>query len=252
MRCQIGWRLLGIAAGLVAPLLGASALLATGCTEDPDRTATPCTPGGPGTPDPPSCDPDPLRTGLPPLWNGLSVDLDDCPILEFATKYGEPDAMIFKAMIKVESNFKYDAVGCTQRGPCCDDVGWTADECACLGVMQCSPDCGSYDGLGLLPNGHPNMETDPNCADFDNSIFNPVVNIEIGISRVARNRERMEESFPGCTEDQYTLMAIGEYHTYQSTESCTVFNFGYDRAVLEAYDEYAAAAGWPAHPYVVP
>ncbi len=45
------------------------------------------------------------------MWNGLSVDIDDCPILEFTATHKEPDAMIFKAMIKVESNFTYDAVG---------------------------------------------------------------------------------------------------------------------------------------------
>jgi len=246
-------RMLGrIGATLVASALWASSLVTTGCTNESDPAATPCTPGGPGTADPGPCDPDPLRTDLPPLWNDLSVDIDDCPILEFTPKYNEPDAMIFKAMTKVESNFQYSAVGCTDRGPCCPEVGWTADECGCLGVMQNGPECGASAGLGLLPNGHPNMETDPNCAEFANSIFNPVVNIEIGISRVARNRERMKEQFPGCTEDQYTMMAVGEYHSYQSAESCTVFNFDYDRAVLETYNEYSAAAGWPAHSYEVP
>jgi hypothetical protein len=158
--------------------------------------------------------------------------------------------MIFKAMTKVESNFEYTAVGCTQNGPCCPEVGWTADECACLGVMQNGPECGASSGLGLLPNGHPNMETDPSCADFTNSVFNPVVNIEIGISRVARNRERMKQGFSGCTEDQYTMMAVGEYCNYQSTQSCTVINVDYVSVVLEAYNEFSAAAGWPAHPYV--
>jgi len=249
----------GIVPRLEATLLTA-ALVAivgstTGCDDGSDGwqpTPKPCTAGGPGTVDPPPCDPDPLRTDLPPLWNGLSVDIDDCPILEFTATYNEPDAMIFKAMIKVESNFTYDAVGCTDRGPCCPEIGWSPSECACLGVMQNGPNCGEYEGLGLYPDGHPNMERDPNCAEFDNSMFNPVVNIEIGISRVARNRERMMDSFPGCTEDQYTMMAVGEYHSYQSTQSCTVFNFNYDRAVLEAYNEYAAAAGWPARPYEVP
>ncbi len=244
-----------IEATLIAAALGGSSLLTTGCDSEPEpwqSTPTPCTAGGPGTVDPEPCDPDPLRTNLPPLWNGLSVDIDDCPILEFTVTYNEPDAMIFKAMIKVESNFTYDAIGCTDNGPCCPEVGWQAHECACLGVMQNGPACGETEGLGLKDNGHPNMERDPNCAEFNNSVFNPVVNIEIGISRVARNRERMMENFPGCTEDQYTMMAVGEYHSYQSAQSCTVFNFDYDRAVVETYNEYAAAAGWPAHPYVVP
>jgi hypothetical protein len=45
------------------------------------------------------------------------------------------------------------------------------------------------------------------------------------------------------------MMAVGEYHSYQSTQSCTEHNPDYDSAVLEAYDEYSAAAGWSAHPY---
>ena len=52
------------------------------------------------------CDPDPLRTDLPPLWNGNSVDAYDCPILEYTAEYNEPDAMVFKAMIYVESRFQ--------------------------------------------------------------------------------------------------------------------------------------------------
>jgi hypothetical protein len=240
-----------ITAALIAAAIGASSLVTTGCNSEPeDHTATVCAPGGPGTTDPGPCDPDPLRTSLPPLWNGNSVDAYDCPILQYTAEYDEPDAMIFKAIIYVESRFQYDAVGCTDNGPCCPEIGWTAAECACLGMMQNGPACGETSGLGLRSDGHPNMETDPDCAAFTNSVFNPVVNIEIGISRVARNRARMMEDFPGCTEDQYTMMAIGESNNYQSTQSCTVYNVSYDSAVLEAYNEYSAAAGWPAHPYV--
>jgi hypothetical protein len=237
-------------AALAAAAIGASSL-AGGCNGDPeDPAATVCDPGGPGTPDPGPCDPDPLRADLPLLWNGNSVDAYDCPILEYTAKYDEPDAMIFKAMLYVESRFQYDAVGCTDNGPCCPEIGWSAAECACLGMMQNGPDCGATSGLGLRSDGHPNMETNPDCAAFTNSVFNPVVNIEIGISRVSRNRARMMEDFPGCTEDQYTMMAVGEYQRYRSTQSCTAYNFGYDSAVLEAYNEYSAAAGWPTRPYV--
>jgi len=102
----------------------AAALVMSGCKSEPDATATAtaCAPGGPGATDPGPCDPDPLRTNLPPLWNDLSVDIDDCPILELTPKYNEPDAMIFKAMAYVESRFQYDAIGCEGRGPCCP--GW--------------------------------------------------------------------------------------------------------------------------------
>jgi hypothetical protein len=230
---------------MMAAALGASLLASTGCSGEPDRTAA----GGAASTDPGSCEPDPLLTNLPVLWNGLSVDTDDCPILEFTAKYGEPDAMIFKAIIYVESRFQYDAVGCTSNPPCCPEIGWSGTECACLGLMQTGPECGPTSGLGL-DGGHPNLTTNPATGDWANSVFNPEVNIELGIRGIAGNRAQVKEQFPGCTEDQYTMMAIGNFNSYGSTQSCTVFNFDYDTAVIEAYDEYSAAAGWPAHPYV--
>jgi hypothetical protein len=229
----------------------AAVLFTTGCKSEPDdHTAALCAPGGPGTADPGPCEPDPLRTNLAPLWNGNSVDTYDCPILTYTVEYNEPDAMIFKAIIYVESRFQYDAVGCTDNGPCCPEHGWTAAECACLGSMQTGPSCGSSSSLGLLPDGHVNLQSDPNCADFDNSVFNPLVNIELGIAGIAGNRAAVMQEFPGCTEEQYTMMAIGNFNSYGSTQSCAEYNFDYDSAVLEAYNEYSVAAGWPARAYV--
>jgi hypothetical protein len=75
------------------------------------------------------------------------------------------------------------------------------------------------------------------------------VNIEIGIAGVAGNRAQVKKQFSGCTEDQYTLMAVGNYNSYGSTKSCTVYNTAYDDGVLMAYMQYAAAAGYPAHAY---
>jgi hypothetical protein len=206
-----------------------------------------------------SCAQDPLHTGLPPLFNGNSVDSDDCPILQLTAKYGEPDAMIFKAIIYVESRFQYDAVGCTGNSGCCPQRGWTGAECGCLGSMQtgpwCDPSnlppgCTGNDGLGLLPNMHVDLETNPSAADWANSVFNPDVNIELGIAGIACNRAQAKAQFPGCTEDQYTMMAVGNFNSYGSTQSCTVYNFAYDSSVLDAYKTYAAAASWPTHPYV--
>jgi hypothetical protein len=235
----------------VVAALGSCLLVMTGCKGgSEDHSAAVCAAGGPGTIDPEPCDPDPLRTGLEPLWNGNSVDAYDCPILEFTAQYDEPDAMIFKAIVYVESRFQYDAVGCTGNGPCCPERDWSAAECACLGAMQTGPSCGSSSSLGLLPDGHVNLTTDPDCAAFRSSVFNPVVNMELGIAGIASNRAAVMEQFPGCTEEQYTMMAIGNFNSYGSTRGCTEYNFEYDSAVLEAYDEYSAAAGWSVHPYV--
>ena len=203
----------------------------------------------PPTPDAGTCDPDPLKTNLPALFNGNSVDMDDCPILTFTAKYGEPDAMIFKAIIYVESRFQFDAVGCTGNSGCCPQSGWSDEECACLGSMQTGPACGGTSTLGLLSNGHVDLDTDQTSADWANSVFNPQVNIELGIAGIAGNRAQVKKQFPGCTEDQYTMMAVGNFNSYGSTKSCTDYNTTYDDAVLDAYNQYSAASGWPAHAY---
>lgn len=225
--------------------VGVSLLVATGCNGGGGGI----TPSDAGPPDAGSCAPDPLETNLPPLFNGLSVDMYDCPILQFSAKYNEPDAMIFKAIVYVESRFQYDAVGCTGNSGCCPAQNWTPTECACLGPMQTGPECGGSSTLGLLPDGHVDLETDPNASAFANSVFNPWVNIELGIAGIAGNRAQVKKQFPGCTEDQYTMMAIGNFNSYGSTKSCTVYNTTYDNAVLDAYKQYSAASGWPAHPY---
>jgi soluble lytic murein transglycosylase-like protein len=197
-----------------------------------------------------ACEPDPLRTGITIEWSGIPVDRYDCQILRFAEEYGEPDAMIFKGIIDVESNFEHDAVGCEDNPPCGIPEGWTEPECYCLGLMQVVPACGGTTvDLGRLENGHPNLTTEPSMPGWATSIYNPDINIELGIRSVAGNRRRMMEQFEGCTEEQYTLMAIGDYNRYGSTLSCTEINTEYVDLVLEAYHAYSAAAGWPERAY---
>jgi hypothetical protein len=196
-----------------------------------------------------SCDPDPLHTGLTATQTGVSVDAFDCPILKWAVYYKEPDPMIFKAIIYVESRFDQLAVACPNL-PCGTPTGWSTSECGCFGLMQVVPACGDDpNDAGLLPSGHPDMTTDPTSSSWAGSIFNPDVNIEIGISGVAGNRSQVEQQFPGCTVDQYTMMAVGNYNSYGSTKSCTQYNTAYDDGVIAAYQQYAAAAGYPAHSY---
>jgi hypothetical protein len=202
-----------------------------------------------------SCTPDPLHTGLTAVQTGVSVDAFDCQVLQWTAKYNEPDAMIFKAIMYVESRFDDTEVACT-NDPCGIPSGWTAAESGCFGLMQVVPACGptpnTSNNPGLLPNGHPNLTTDPTAAGWAGSIFNPENNIEIGIAGVAANRVQEKMKFSGCTEDQYTLMAIGDYNNYGSTMSCTVYNKAYDDPMLMAYMQYAQAAGYPAHPYPYP
>jgi len=196
-----------------------------------------------------SCTPDPLHTGLVAMQTGVSVDAFDCPILKWAAAYKEPDPMVFKAIIYVESRFDQLAVACPNM-PCGVPTGWTTQEAGCYGLMQVVPACHDDPGdAGLLANGQPNLTMDMTSSAWAGSIFNPDVNIETGISGVAGNRAQVEQQFPGCTVDQYTMMAVGNYNSYGSTKSCTQYNTQYDDAVVMAYKQYAAAAGYPAHMY---
>ncbi len=201
--------------------------------------------GNPGT-----CATDPLKTGLVAQQTGVSVDAFDCQILKWSAFYNEPDPMIFKAIIYVESRFDQMAVACTNN-PCGVPSGWTTSETGCYGLMQVVPACGpTPNNVGLLPNGHPNLEQNTSASDWPQSIFYPDNNVEIGIAGVADNRKQEMQKFPGCTTDQYTMMAIGDYNSYGSTQSCTVYNTNYDNnLVLPAYKQYATAAGYPAHNY---
>jgi hypothetical protein len=195
------------------------------------------------------CESDPLHTGLVAMQTGVSVDAFDCPILQWAAHYDEPDPMIFKAIIYVESRFDDTAVACPNY-PCGTPSGWTAAESGCFGLMQVVPACGGDPGdAGLLANGQPNMTMDAVASGWATSIFNPEINIEIGIAGIASNRAQDEAKFLGCTQNQYTMMAVGDYNEYGSTKSCTEYNNAYDDGVVSAYMTYAAAAGYPARSY---
>ncbi|MFO0548654.1 MAG: hypothetical protein U0271_09715 [Polyangiaceae bacterium] len=195
------------------------------------------------------CDIDPLATGLVAEQTGYSADIADCSILKWTATYGEPDPMIVKAMIYGESRFDYASIGCPNL-PCGIPDGWTEEEAHCYGMMQVVPACGDIaDGAGLLPNGHPNLTTDTSSQAFDTSIFNPDVNIHVGVAGFAGNRAEVKQLFPGCTEDQYTLMALGNLASHGSTTGCDQYNTDYIDYIMPAYLQYCDAAGYPPHPY---
>ncbi|MCC6663619.1 MAG: hypothetical protein IT375_07740 [Polyangiaceae bacterium] len=205
--------------------------------------------GGGGGYSPETCAKDPLKTGLVAQQTGVSADVADCSILKWTAQYSEPDPMIVKAMIYGESRFDYAAIGCDNL-PCGTPSGWTEAEAHCYGMMQVVPACGPIAGdAGLLANGHPNLTTDTSSPDFVNSIFNPDVNIHLGVAGFAGNRAEVKGLFPGCTEDQYTLMALGNLASHGSTKGCTEYKQDYIDYIMPAYKEYSAAAGYAAHPY---
>ena len=223
-----------------------AALALFGCNDS--SGVTPPNDGAPAPFDGGTCT-DTLKTGLVTTQNGLSVDLFDCQILQWAATYKEPDPMIFKAIIYVESRFDDTSVACPNL-PCGTPNGWSTNECGCFGLMQVVPACGNEpDDAGLLSNGHPNLTTDATASGWATSIFNPDNNIHVGIAGVAGNRAQETKKFAGCTTDQYTMMAVGDYNSYGSTTSCTNVNKAYDDGVIAAYQTYATAAGYAAHPY---
>jgi hypothetical protein len=169
-----------------------------------------------------SCDTDPLKTGITAQQTGVSADAFDCQVLKWSAYYNEPDPMILKAIMYGESRFDMKASACPNL-PCNVPKGWDAGECGCYGLMQIVPACGGQDA-GYLPNGHPNMTTDTLSANWPGSVFNPDVNVSIGIGGIAGNRAQVKKQFAGCTEDQYTMMAIGNYANYGSTKGCTQVN----------------------------
>jgi hypothetical protein len=240
--------------GRSASVLALLALGIHGCGDDPvwsfaTLNLVPVDGGVPLSAAQTACTPDPLKTGLTATQTGISADAYDCIILKYTAELGEPDAMIFKAIIYVESRFDYIAVGCPNTCGC--PSGWAAEECGCLGLTQSIAPACSYDKdkVTFLPNGRPDLATDPSSPDWPGSAFNPDVNIRSGVGAVAGNRADAKKKFPGCTEEQYTLMAIGNFNSYGSAQGCTVYNTGYAAAVLEAYRRYAAAAGYAGHPY---
>ncbi|HTL38048.1 MAG TPA: transglycosylase SLT domain-containing protein [Kofleriaceae bacterium] len=190
-----------------------------------------------------------LKTGIVAQQTGVSADSFDCDVIAASTKYNEPDPMLFKAVMYGESRFDYKSIGCTNF-PCGMPAGWSADESGCLGLMQIVPACGGTPGnIGLRSDGHPNMTIDMSSPDFATSIFKPSINIEVGISGLAGNRDEVKMLYPGCTEDQYTLMALSNYASHGSAKGCTTVNTSYLDYMLPAYFQYATAAGYPAHDY---
>lgn len=210
-------------------------MLLVGCGGDEATTGGPCD--------------EQLRTGIVAQQTGISADSFDCDVIASAAKYGEPDPMLFKAIMYGESRFDHTAVGCTNL-PCGMPAGWTIPESGCLGLMQVVPACGGTpDDIGLRSDGRPNMTTEMASSEWASSIFNPAINIEIGVSFLAGNRDEVEGLYPGCTEDQYTMMAMSNYANHGSAMGCTQINRSYIDGLLVTYREYAMAAGYTPHPY---
>jgi hypothetical protein len=190
--------------------------------------------------DPNAMNPDPLHT-CNETW-----DAHDCLVLEAAKNAGEPDPMIFKAQMSLESNFNVFAI--SPDSPCGPEAGWTDEETKSFGLMQLTPACGWLKNA-LLPNGHPNMTSDAASMLWGTSVYNPMVNVVEGVRAVQVFRDEVMRKFPGCTPTQYTVMALAAFNQGGgSVTGCNMLNTNgalYVSHVLGRYADIARLSNWP-------
>ena len=123
-------------------------------------------------------------------------------------------------MILQESNF--DTFAVSPDIPCGVPDGWTDQESRSFGLMQATPACVDGDGT------RPNLTTDRNSPNWTASWFNPEYNINRGVESLSENLSLVMNNFPGCSNEQYMLMALGAYNSGQTAiDGCGEWN---DRA----------------------
>jgi hypothetical protein len=195
------------------------------------------------------------KCGMRPMCGGAADplytcsdqwDAYDCQVLELAAAAGEPDPMIFKAQISLESNFEVYAI--SPDSPCKTPAGWTDAESKSFGLMQLTPACG-WLKQARLPDNHPNLEQDMAAPGWATSVFNPLINVDEGVRAIQVDRASVMKAYPGCTVAQYTLMALAAFNQGQSSVSgCTQINaagMNYIYYVRTRYENLAQAANWP-------
>jgi hypothetical protein len=176
----------------------------------------------------------------------MGTDAYDCTLLALAQMYGDPDPMMAKAQIAVESGF--NVLATSPDSPCGSPQGWTDAESKSFGLIQVTPACGEESGA-LLPSGHPNMDTDMQSPLWATSVFNPAVNLDAGMQSITGSLKNLQMTYPGCTTAQYVEMSAGAFNSGDSAVTgCAMFNSraqGYVNAVIGHYHQFAQAAGWP-------
>jgi LysM repeat protein len=188
-----------------------------------------------------------IPTSLPTpskIATGNSVyDQFDSYIVTYSQSFGITDPMIVKSMIMQESAFQPNAV--SPDIPCGIPIGWTADQSKSFGLMQVTPAC-------VQPNTIPNLTQDTTSSQWATSWFNPSYNINRGVQALSTALSDMKNKFPGCTSNQYTLMAVGAYNSGDgSIFGCGSWNDragGYITSVLGHYQTFTQMAGIP-YPY---
>jgi hypothetical protein len=219
-----------------APLVFISGLLAAGCEftgggVDPLPVEPPITCGD---------------SGRDPLQTGSSNDQFDCFILASASDRMHPDPMLVKAQIAQESAF--NPFSTSPDSPCGIHMGWTDGESKSFGLTQITPACSEATTL-LLPDGHPNMTTDPQSNLWSTSVFNPQTNIDEGVRTMVGFLNQMKQMFVGCSDTDYNLMSAGAFNSgSRAVLGCNSYNLraaSYVASVRTKYETMARAANWP-------
>jgi peptidoglycan/xylan/chitin deacetylase (PgdA/CDA1 family) len=147
-------------------------------------------------------------------------DQFDSYIINASRQYGITDVLLVKSMILQESNFDIFAV--SPDIPCGVPDGWTEEESTSFGLMQVTPACIDENDTP------PNLTTDISSPNWATSWFNPEYNINRGVESLSENLSQLKNNFPGCSNDQYMLMAAGAYNSGQGAiDGCGEWN---DRA----------------------
>ncbi len=151
------------------------------------------------------CHPDSIITTTNISIGDPAYDQFDSYIINATNHYGITDSMMVKSMILQESSFDMFAI--SQDIPCGIPDLWTDQESRSFGLMQVTPACIEDHG------SRPDLTTDMNSPNWNTSWFNPEYNINRGVKSLSDNLLLMESEFPGCSNAQYMLMALGAYNS---------------------------------------
>lgn len=174
-------------------------------------------------------------------------DAYDCVILALAEKYGHPDPRILKAQVEWESRF--EIFNTSEDSPCGIPDGWADAESKSFGLLQVTPACGEG-GPTLLPDGRPNLTKDGASSLWATSIFNPELNLDLGVKAIQEALEHFKKRFPNCDPIQYPLMAAAGYvQDWDTVVGCGEYadprQKDYINAVLDIYRQFGTSRRWP-------
>jgi peptidoglycan/xylan/chitin deacetylase (PgdA/CDA1 family) len=160
-----------------------------------------------------------------------AYDQFDSYIINASNHYGIADKLMVKSLIMQESHFNMFLI--SSDSPCGVPDGWTDQESKSFGLTQVTPACGEVGG------SRPNLITDKNSPNWATSLFNPEFNINQGVSELSHNLFLLKSKFPECSNEQYTLMALGAYNSGEDAiEGCNSWNDRADNYITHVTERY--------------